>query len=122
MKVHSLIYRYLILLLLLVLPLQGFAAVLMPLQMFNTSVSTSDMRDDTPCHNHAVGVDSKLTQISQQCCDSCSLCHLSRVFTSLSFQLIFPLLTAEQPAMVIVSQFVSHIPQRPQRPPRSTLV
>jgi len=120
MKAHSFTYRRLILLLLLVLPLQSFAAALMPLQMLNASMPLSDTRTYMPCHESAAHADTQKSP--KQSCDSCTLCHLCRAFTPLLFRIALPRLSTEQPSAIVISRFVSHIPQQPQRPPRLSLV
>jgi hypothetical protein len=118
MTKRSPLYRYLICLLLLLLPLQSMAMALMPLSM-GASHDNGVLVLAMPCH------DEKKTAIPQHMqndCEQCSLCHLCRVFAPVNSLLLFPQQLSMPPLASGVARFLSYIPEQPQRPPRGVLV
>jgi hypothetical protein len=116
-------YRLLTFFLLLLLPLQGVMAVLMPLQgLGQGSASGAIVGAFLPsCHTKAT-TDSIPDKQTIQNCDTCSLCHLSRHAVSLFHSFLLPQMASHAPVVALTSAFHSHIVCPEHRPPIVILV
>jgi hypothetical protein len=105
---------WLMLFLILWLPLQGFAAPLMPFCQH-----AQNDAEAMPCHGDQ-GDDADTAPTAD--CDGCSLCHLCGSPAQLVFVGWHDIPRAGAALAVFSESFSSHIPAHPRRPPRSVLL
>jgi hypothetical protein len=102
---------WLVILLALWLPLQGFAAPMMPFCQHEHERMT-----DMPCHDRQSDADT----MPSTGCEDCSFCHLCSAPAPLPSTAIGTnRMNAGGLLPAFIESFCSHIPEHPWRPPRS---
>ncbi len=107
------------------LPVRGFAAVMMPMVMAGAAASTANAPlDDTavvmPCHGASQAVSDAAADGSTHSCSLCDLCH-SSVATASAPIVALPALHEAQPLGALPPTVEPRAPDGLFRPPRTTL-